>query len=101
MTCHNQTTTVTLPTGLCITIPAWPLLSITQDALPAASKADTSGKSPGTKLAHMSTDKILISPLTTKLSKESPTKTTEAIIQEDMELADDGLDADKDDKGMT
>ena len=95
----KQTPIVALPTSLCIRIPARPLLSITQDAPPTASKADKSGKSPGMKLAHMSTGKIQIPLLATKLSKETPTKTTEAITQEDMELADDGSDADEDDKG--
>jgi hypothetical protein len=96
----KQATTVTLPTGLHIRIPAWPLASITQDAPPAVSKAKKSGKSPG---VHMSAGKIWIPPLAkvaTKSSKDTPTKMTEAITQEDTEPSDDGSDDDKDDRVM-
>ena len=88
----KQTTTVTLPTGLHIRIPARPLMSITQDAPPAASEANISAKPPDAKPAHMSTGKIRIPPLATKPSKD-PTKTVEGTMQ-DVEPSDNGSDDD-------
>jgi hypothetical protein len=95
----KQTTTVTLLTGLHIRIPARPLVSIAQDAPPTASEAYKPAKSPDTKSAHMSAGKIRIPLLATKPFKDTPTKTTEAITQEDIEPSDNGSDDDEDKDG--